>query len=185
MYAELETIQKDKHVLSVAQKTSKHELKEAHKASEKKIEVYEKKVKELNEYKIKKIGEEREERIRRKKDIKRAKKEASIGVKKDINANLIGNTDDEEKILHVINKKVGKVEEKILDISEAEETRQDSVQAEKTVFLDSSPDLTEKSESEDFVTEEDENFIGPKMPKLMSREETDAFIKEILAEWRS
>ena len=43
----------------------------------------------------------------------------------------------------------------------------------------------EKSEYEEIVTEEDEKFIGPKLPKLMTREETDAFIKEMLAEWRS
>ena len=63
--------------------TSKQEHKEAHKASEKKVQAYDKTVKELNEYNVKKMAEEREERLRRKKEIKRAKKKANVEVKSD------------------------------------------------------------------------------------------------------
>ena len=42
-----------------------------------------------------------------------------------------------------------------------------------------------EDENNNFIDEDDESFIGPKLPKLMSKAEKEAFIQEELAFWRS
>ena len=73
MKNEIESIKKDKNVLSVALKGSKKEIKEMEKTFAKEREVFEDKIRDLKEYKNRKLNEEREEKVQKREDAKRAK----------------------------------------------------------------------------------------------------------------
>ena len=42
-----------------------------------------------------------------------------------------------------------------------------------------------KSETNEDANKSDENFIGPRLPKLMTKAEVDTFFKEMMAEFKS
>ena len=71
---EVNSLNKDKNILGVANKSVKQELKEQNKTFEKRAVAYEKKISELNEFRSRKLNEEREERIKIKKELKKEAK---------------------------------------------------------------------------------------------------------------
>ena len=159
---DLENVQKEKNVLSVALKASKAEIKEQRKGFEKKSSELEKKVVELNDFKKNKLAEERELKIKNRKEIKKVnhklkkEKEKESSTEENLNENdlkLVENTILEIKLPSECDKDI--LEEK-LDLNH-------------NLSVDRNPELDEAHSIEE--TE----------PKLMSEEEKEVFLKEIFA----
>ena len=118
------------------------------------------KILELNEFRNKKLAEEREQKLLKRKELKRLKQKNKIDSEKS----------DGEK---------GTVKELSSD-NDTLETKPDDDSN------DSRPDVNFnkiKTEPEP-VNEDDEEFIGPKLPPLMTQEEIDMFREELLAKYK-
>ena len=79
---EIDDLNKDKNILSVALKSSKKEKQELNKEFDKKKVWYEKKILELTEFKSAKLAEEREVKIKIRKELKKSKQKAEKEAKK-------------------------------------------------------------------------------------------------------
>ena len=196
---DIETLKKEKNELSVALKRSKQENKEQIKTAEKEKGHFEKKILELNEFKVKKLQEEREEKIKRKKETKKANQKE----KKDtLNAAEDAKTHDSNEFVNtpVIEPKQILVQNPILQNKDASEdviasdrdnttpelngnlVKEDIEDKVSVGKADTTKDLEEKTE--EIVNEDEEGFIGPKLPKRMTAEEIEEFRKELFRKWK-
>ena len=195
--ADLENVNKEKNVLSVALKTSKAEIKDQRKGFEKKSSELEKKVVELNDFKKKKLAEERELKIKNRKEIKKANQKIKKEKVKESSAeeNIIENDHDlklvenpkleikvpsecEKDILEEVAEK--KVEEATEDFAKSVESETDP-----NGNLDREASTENNAGTEDAVIDENaEGFIRPKLPPRMTKEEIAAFYKEMMAKFK-
>ena len=164
---ELDNVKKDKNALSVALKGSKQEVKEQSKAFSKERESFHRKNEKLVEFKTQKLNEEREEKMREKKEIKKAKKKLET-----INSH--------DKIANVSEETPGKDIDSDV-IKDEEETPADENSNHEPVDVREA--IAEKKPLREpvGVNEDDEGFIGPKLPRLMTRAECDAFREELFS----
>ena len=129
---------------------------------------------ELVEFKTKKLTEEREEKIRHKKEIKKAKKK----LEKDT-------VTSDDKLADVSEENPGKVGETQEFVNNEKESPTDEndnhelepVDVKKEVIAD------ELLREPVVVNENDEGFIGPKLPRLMTRAECDALREELFSKY--
>ena len=97
-------------------KSANQDLKIQSKASEGKLEAYEKKLGELNEFKAKKLNEERQEKIRKKKELKKEAKKRENNNKKPNNDTLaVEEEESDEKKAEIVEKSDIAVETGIRD----------------------------------------------------------------------
>ena len=121
---------------------------------------FEKNISDLNEFRNKKLAEEREQKLLKRKELKWLKQKNKI---------------DSEKS----DGKKGTIKELSSD-KDTKETKPDDDSN------DSRPDVNFnkiKTEPEP-VSEDDEEFIGPKLPRLMTQEEINVFHKKLLAKYK-
>ena len=165
--SDLENIKKEKNVISVALHASKADVREQKKEFERKKIELEKKLEKLNDYRKEKLEEERKEKIRKKKESKKSKNQMQ-----DYPNN--------------------KFKTELTDIKELNSEPDNDV--DKMVKEDIFAETHEHKESEEILkleTEDDkilqaedhEDFIGPKLPRMMIKAEVEEFQRELFAKW--
>ena len=168
---DFDNLNKDKNALSVAMKASKAENKEQLKEFEKKKVGLEKKIEELSEFRKVKLEEEREEKLKLRKETKKA------------NQKLI--KENKEKV-----KGTEKLKSNIIEPSKTEQISCNKTESLVNLRAEENKDTKDansndspetKNDNPEVVDESHEDFIGPKLPPLMSQEEKDAFLEEIFA----
>ena len=188
--AEIGELKKDKNELSVALKGSKKEVKENLKSFEKKEDVLEKKIKDLIEYKNRKVVEERVEKLKKRKELKKANKKLNNDVTKTLNE--VEETSRTE--INSNNTMEGDTETSEKDINSNSETVDEDKKYEKEPENVKMEDLGKDSESEkpevklacvggEVLDENDKAFIGPRLPRRMTKEEIEEFRKELLGKY--
>ena len=230
--SEIDTLKKDKNVLSVALKGSKKEIIEKATAFKKEREILEKKNEDLNEYRRTKLNEEREDKNRKKKELKKEKKKniktpVNVTSKDDENYETKENTESEQTLIKTDEIKAEDKSEKQADKEDATEDATTNHAMEDLIMnkiiesdgngnlckeptketiaareferepdgtnnnLDSRTDveaLTEyddtreniENNNDEVVNENDPEFIGPKLPPRMTKEEIKAFYDELM-----
>ena len=163
---DLENEKKEKNVLSVALKASKAGTKEQRTEFEKKVFDLEKKVVELNDFKQRKHAEERDLKIMNRKELKKANQKLKKEKKKDISV-------EDDQIKYDIN--LNPVENTILETKVESDCDKDT--------LEEKPDLNHNLSAEEKPEPDEEvaHSVEETEPKLMSKEEKEAFLKEIFA----
>ena len=175
---EIENLQKEKCVLSVALKASKKDSKEQSKSFEKKQVEMEKKLLELNNFKNKKLSEQREETLRKRKELKKSIQKSKQRTRDDESCE--NNNFGENNYLHE-NANEGFDDEKLEQGKTELNQMLENCTVEKNPNEDKDTLVNESKEAEEGFEEENELFIGPKLPKLMSKEEIEEFQKELFA----
>ena len=180
---EIDVLSRDKNAIQVALKSAKQDLKSQNIITENKMMAYEKKIEELNIYKSKKINEERQERLKKKKELKKEAKRqrlksGSIEVVEVIDLKVSG-TNSGVKCEH---EKV--VEEKERDLQTVTEEKGDlNMNKQSGVGIEPTQNDPEpvKTNANDFenieLEEKEEGFIGPRLPRLMTKGEVDVLFK--------
>ena len=180
---DLENIHKDKNVLSVALKASKADIKEQRKEFDKKSSELERKVVELSDFKKMKLAEEREEKLKKRKELKKANQKLKKEQEKDISKEEDSNKN--ELNLNPIS------ESRDLDKGTMEDSRTRDVLEEKPDVnhnaradekVEQNEDLANSGEP-NVVDENDVTFIGPRLPRRMTKEEIEEFRKELLGKY--
>lgn len=171
-----ENVKKENNELSVALRRTKQENKEQYKSFEKEKKQLEKKVFDLNEFRVKILNEEREEKIRIRKEIKKSKqKMRSDAVKEpvDDNKNIV-NMKDSIEILNINDDEI---------LEEATVLDETKLKLEEDDFEVDCGSIVENNDTEDCNVnmEDEEGFLGPKLPPLMSKAEIEEFQKELFA----
>ena len=174
----METIKKEKNAFSVALKGSKKEMKELEKVFNKEREVFENKIVYLSEFKNQKLIEEREERVKKKREAKKAKQKEQFEKREDLTKDSMNN------LTCMANNKN--------DLKEATNVKGDTQEAETSKKSDDTTEnITEENGAQDpenttyeAVDEDDPEFIGPKLPPRMTKEEIAAFYKEIMEKFK-
>ena len=167
---------KQKNNLSVGLKTSKKEKQEVTTDFQKQILESETRISKLSDYGDKKIAEEREALLKSRKELKKAKQKSrkdeekeSSDAKRDFEDNV-----KKEGIEEVGNKTCEEIkpEEKnpVSDIN-CNSTREDNL-------------ASDVAPADSFREEDEEGFIGPKIPKMMTKADKEAFLEELRAIWR-
>ena len=185
--SEVEDIKKDKNSLSVALKAAKAEVKEQLKDFEKQKTRLETTILDLNEFKKVKLAEEREEKLKKRKELKKAKQK----LKKETHE-----TADGENHEPAVNQVLVPADQNYQnetatfkpDVnfnakSEKEDEHIDEFGGGKLGEVNSFVEVNEDNEA-CIVKENDEGFIGPKLPPRMSKEEIDVFYKEMMAKFK-
>ena len=171
----IEDLKKTKNALSVALKGSKKEISENYKEFEKKKNVYEKKILDLSEFKNRKVAEEREENIKRRKELKKdnqkARKENAKNCDREPMIETMSDQTDNNNVDDSVETKAKEAGEILC--------KKDEVEAEQ---IDANEDL--KSHTGEVIDENDEGFIGPKLPRMMTKAEVEAFKAELFAKYK-
>ena len=167
--SQFEDLVKEKNTLSVALKTSRKEKQEVTKNFERQILESESKILKLNDYREAKLVEEREARLQLRKELKKEKQKAKRDEKKRPDFH---DRDTEE----VKDKNKGLEDDLNKPFKEILSTNNDPV-----LDINSNLDLEDSPEND----VEDEEFIGPRLPKMMTKIEKEAFMEEMRAVWRS
>ena len=199
MKAENDSITKDRNALGVAVKSAKQDTKEEKKRLNKIIETLEKKNDALEEYRKRKLSEERQERIRIKKQLKKEARQESQKSKGDIKEEFSELNKKAEENEKPVPKTECLLKEKVSNFDAViKATKELPVDSEKTCVegLMRKDDLkqikgepnengTEDMEiqSDEVVSEDDEKFIGPKLPPVMTKEEIEAFLQKMIAQF--
>ena len=166
--SEIDTLKKDKNVLSVALKGSKKEIIEKATAFKKEKEILEKKNEDLNEYRSKKLNEEREEKNRKKKELKKEKKKniktpVNATSKDDENYETKENTESEQTLLKTDEIKAeDKSEQKAADKEDATEdaTTNHAMEDLNIIESDGNGNLCKKTTIETIAARESEREPG-------------------------
>ena len=171
---QIDDLNKDKNTFSVRLKTSKKENHEQIKDFENKKIGFEKKISELNEFRNKKLAEEREQKLLKQKELKRLKKKNKIDSDK---------SDGKKSFINKLSSYKDTFDDgkETKPDDDGKETKPEDVENDSK--LDDNFNEV-KEEPGEPVTEDDEEFIGPKLPPLMTREEIDAFKEELLTKYK-
>ena len=149
-------------------------MKEHRKENEKKVTDLEKKVIELFDFKQSKLAEERELTLKNRKEIKKAKqklKKEENSTKEDENKNEISVEAAENTVQTIAMEDPGN-----------EDLLKETTDVHKTEFK-AEPEVRLAGMEAEAIDENDEAFIGPRLPRRMTKEEIEDFKKELFAKY--
>ena len=161
---ELENVKKEKNTLSVALKTFKAEIKEQKRDNEKKVIDLEKKVVELYNFKQSKLAEDRELKIINRKEIKKAKQK----LKREENSTKEDKNKNEKPCEAAKNADVQTI---AMEDTKHEDPLEENPDGHNKSDFKAETDVILVGMEAEAVDENDEAFIGPRLPRLMTPED--------------
>ena len=179
----IDELNKDKNALNVALKSIKQDVKCQNKAFEKEITAYEKKVSDLNDFKTKKLNEERQEKLAKKKEIKReAKKNRNVQNNNTVSnenpvvveeSNEENSVEHEEKGTAVVDDPSPHSDPDPSECAHTSLCKADQQRSKSTFFEETTDENCKNIELE----EKEVEFIGPRLPRIMTNGEVKAMFK--------